>query len=180
MSTPAPTLEACAALIRDITDFPRPGIAFKDITPLLGNGACFRAVVEHMGELCERENLRPDCLACPEARGFIFGAALAYRLGVGFVPIRKPNKLPHSTRRVDYALEYGNDAVEMHDDAIRPGQRVMLVDDLLATGGTMAACTRLVEGNGARVEGCVFLIELAALGGRARLAGHRVHALLTL
>ncbi|MDQ2694868.1 MAG: adenine phosphoribosyltransferase [Pseudomonadota bacterium] len=176
--TAAPSLAACAALIRDIPDFPRPGIVFKDITPLLGNGPCFRAVVEAMAGLCQDQGLRPDLLAGPEARGFIFGAALAYRLGVGFVPIRKPNKLPHRTSRMAYDLEYGSDAVEMHADAIAPGQRVMLVDDLLATGGTMAACARLVEQGGAQVEACVFLLELTFLDGRRRLADYPVHALL--
>jgi adenine phosphoribosyltransferase len=134
--------------------------------------------VDHIADLCEAENLRPQALACPEARGFIFGAALAYRLGVGFVPIRKPNKLPHSTRRVDYDLEYGTDAVEMHTDAIRPGEKVILVDDLLATGGTMAACARLIEDIGAHVLATVFLLELEALKGRERLAPKPVHALI--
>ena len=163
------SLEQCEKLIRNIPDFPKPGIAFKDITPLLADRPCFQAAVNHIGKLCERERLQPEILACPEARGFIFGAALAYRLGVGFVPIRKPNKLPHHTHRVDYDLEYGTDAVEMHMDAIKPGEKVILVDDLLATGGTMAACAKLIENNQAKVLACVFLIELQALKGREQL-----------
>lgn len=172
------SLEACTARIRDIIDFPKPGIVFKDITPLLADGPCFRTVVDAIAALCEREKLQPDVLACPEARGFILGAALAYRLGVGFVPIRKPNKLPHHKVRVEYVLEYGNDAVEMHRDAIRPGQSVILVDDLLATGGTMAACAQLVEENGARVLACIFLLELFALKGRERLVSYPTYALI--
>ena len=170
-------LASCAGLIRDINDFPKPGIVFKDITPLLADGPCFRAVVERIAGFCEQQGWRPDVLACPEARGFIFGAALAYRLGVGFVPIRKPDKLPHATTRVDYDLEYGTDAVEMHKDATQPGQKVVLVDDVLATGGTIAACARLVEENGARVLGCVFLLELLTLQGRARLPAYPIYTL---
>jgi adenine phosphoribosyltransferase len=172
------SLEACTSRIRDIIDFPKPGIVFKDITPLLASGPCFHVIVDAIAALCESENLQPDVLACPEARGFILGAALAYRLGVGFVPIRKPNKLPHHKARVEYVLEYGNDAVEMHRDAIKPGQNVILVDDLLATGGTMTACARLVEENGARVLACIFLLELLALKGRERLAPYPAYALI--
>jgi adenine phosphoribosyltransferase len=116
-------------------------------------------------------------LVSPEARGFIFGAALAHELGLGFVPVRKPDKLPHDTRRVEYDLEYGSDAMEMHVDALRPGQRVVLIDDLLATGGTMAACAGLIAAHGVAVDGALFLIELSALGGRERLAPWPVHAL---
>jgi adenine phosphoribosyltransferase len=160
-------VDECRKLIRDIPDFPKKGVVFKDITPLLKNGPCFRGVVDLIAEMCD--GLRPDVLACPEARGFIFGAALAYRLGVGFVPIRKPKKLPFRTAFVNYQLEYGTDSVEMHIDAIEPGQRVMLVDDLLATGGTTAACAELVESSGAQVIGCVYLVELDFLNGRKRL-----------
>jgi adenine phosphoribosyltransferase len=174
------SLEACIARIRNIYDFPKPGIVFKDITPLLTSGPHFHSVVDHMAELCEREGLQADVLACPEARGFIFGAALAYRLGVGFVPIRKPNKLPHHKARVEYDLEYGSDAVEMHKDAIEAGQRVMLVDDLLATGGTMAACGRLIEDNDAQVIGCVFLLELMSLKGREKLLGFSTYSLIAM
>jgi adenine phosphoribosyltransferase len=155
--------------IREIPDFPKPGISFKDIGPLLGNGAVFGEVVERMGGICEAHGLRPEIVACPEARGFIFGAALAFRLGVGFVPIRKPGKLPYRTTRVEYALEYGTDSVEMHIDAVAPGERVLLVDDLLATGGTIGACADLVQRSGAVVVGCVFIVELTFLEGRKRL-----------
>lgn len=172
------SLQSCIALIRDIQDFPKPGIVFKDITPLLGSGPHFHTVVNEIAALCEREGLKADVLAGPEARGFIFGAALAYRLGVGFVPIRKPNKLPHHRARVEYDLEYGSDAVEMHSDALQPGQRVVLVDDLLATGGTIAACAHLIENSGAHLMGCVFLLELTALKGREKLAPHPTYTLI--
>jgi len=155
--------------IREIRDFPKPGIAFKDIGPLLGNGPIFTEVVDRIAQICLEQSLRAEIVACPEARGFIFGAALAYRLGIGFVPIRKPGKLPYKTSRVEYALEYGTDTVEMHIDAVSPGQRVLLVDDLLATGGTLAACADLVEKSDALVAGCVFIVELEALEGRKRL-----------
>ncbi len=168
----------CLRHIRDIPDFPKPGVVFKDITPLLKNGPLLRRVVDRIAAVCEERSLRPDVLACPEARGFIFGAALAYRLGVGFVPIRKPAKLPYTTSRVEYDLEYGTDAVEMHVDAIDPGQRVLLVDDLLATGGTTAACAALIQSVGARVEGCVFLIELDFLEGRKRLDKYATFSLI--
>lgn len=146
---------------------------------MLVNGPCFRTVVEHMADYCEKQALHPDILACPEARGFIFGAALAYRLGVGFVPIRKPNKLPHDKVRLDYDLEYGTDGVEMHKDAITAGQRVILVDDLLATGGTMSACAQLVASSGAEIIACLFLVELNELRGREKLP-YTTHALLSL
>ena len=163
--------------IRDIPDFPTPGILFKDIGPLLGDGPMFKEVVNDIAERCEDLELRPDVLAGPEARGFIFGAALAFRLGVGFVPIRKPGKLPYKTNSVEYALEYGTDTVEMHIDAVLPGQRVLLVDDLLATGGTIAACADLVESSGATVEGLAFVVELGFLNGRERLVKHPVVSL---
>src|SRR5262245_62065346 len=171
-------IEDCRQLIRDIPDFPKKGVVFKDITPLLKNGPCFREVVDRIAAMCTANGLGADILACPEARGFIFGAALAYRLGVGFVPIRKPRKLPFRTAFVEYQLEYGTDSVEMHIDAIEPGQRVLLVDDLLATGGTTAACSELVEQSGAHVAGCVFLVELDFLGGRKRLAKYPTYSLI--
>ena len=133
---------------------------------------------ECIAEICDEEDLRPDVLACPEARGFIFGSALAYRLGVGFVPIRKPNKLPYRTSRVEYDLEYGSNALEMHEDALSSGQSVILIDDLLATGGTTAACAELCEAAGARVLGALFLIELVGLGARDAIAPIQAHALL--
>ena len=173
-----PRIEVYKEYIREIPDFPKPGVRFKDIGPLLANGDLFSEVVDRIGEMCKQNNLRPDLLACPEARGFIFGAALAYRLGVGFIPIRKPGKLPYKTTRVEYALEYGKDSVEMHIDAVTPGQRVVLVDDLLATGGTTSACADLVEKAGGVVAGCVFLVELEFLGGRKRLSEYPTYSLI--
>jgi adenine phosphoribosyltransferase len=164
--------------IRDIPDFPKPGIIFKDIGPLLGNGPIFSEVVNRIAGLCDENAIRPDILACPEARGFIFGAALAFRLGVGFVPIRKPGKLPYKTTRVEYALEYGSDTIEMHIDAVKPGQRVLIVDDLLATGGTTCACADLIRKAGGVVAGCVFLVELGFLRGRERLNGYPTYSLI--
>ncbi len=172
------TIEDCRRLIRDIPDFPKKGVVFKDITPLLKDGPCFREVVDRIALMCTANRLTPDVLACPEARGFIFGAALAYRLGVGFVPIRKPRKLPYRTSNVQYQLEYGWDSVEMHTDALVTGQRVLLVDDLLATGGTTAACAELVEKAGASVVGCVFLVELDFLSGRKRLLKYPTFSLI--
>jgi adenine phosphoribosyltransferase len=172
------TLASCISLIRDVPDFPRPGIVFKDITPLLSSGPHFTRVVDDMASLLAREGVDSYALVCPEARGFIFGSALAYRLGVGFVPVRKPSKLPYRTHRVEYALEYGTDSVEMHVDAIAAGQEVVLIDDVLATGGTTAACAELVESAGARVRACVYLMELGFLRGREKLARFPVHALI--
>jgi len=171
-------VEVYRTYIREIPDFPKKGIGFKDIGPLLQNGEIFTEVVDRIATICEENRLQPDVLACPEARGFIFGAALAYRLGVGFVPIRKPGKLPYTTNRVEYALEYGTDTVEMHIDAIQPGQRVVLVDDLLATGGTLGACADLVTKSDAVVAGCVFVVELTFLDGRKRLNGYRTYSLI--
>ena len=170
--------EACRARIRTIPDFPKPGILYRDITPLLADGPLFRRVTHHFATACERLGWAPDVLVSPEARGFIFGAALAHELGIGFVPVRKPDKLPHATHRVSYDLEYGSDAMEIHVDALKPGQRVVVIDDLLATGGTVAACADLVAAHGVNVSGALFLVELTALGGRARLAPLPAHALL--
>ncbi|MBB5016520.1 adenine phosphoribosyltransferase [Rehaibacterium terrae] len=153
-------------LIRDVPDFPRPGILFKDITPLLGHGAGFAAAIRHMAEPWRAAGI--EVVAGIEARGFILGAALARELGAGFVPIRKPGKLPGRTLGADYALEYGSDRLEVHADAVASGTRVLLVDDVLATGGTLAASRRLVEGVGADLAGAMVLIELAALRGRER------------
>ena len=170
--------DACRARVRAIPDFPKPGIVFRDITPLLADGPLFRRVTHHFAATCARLGWAPDVLVSPEARGFIFGAALAHELGLGFVPVRKPDKLPHATHRVAYDLEYGSDAMEVHVDALAPGQRVVLIDDLLATGGTMDACARLVAAHGNPVVGALFLVELSALRGRERLASVPVHALL--
>jgi adenine phosphoribosyltransferase len=162
--------------IRDVPDFPKPGILFRDITPLLGNPAAFHAAISAMAEHYQHEHV--DVVAAAEARGFIFAAPLALELNVGFVPVRKPGKLPFETHAFAYELEYGTDTLEMHRDGILPGQRVLLVDDLLATGGTIEACCRLVEKTGAQVAGCVFLIELAALGGAERLAKFKPYSLI--
>ncbi len=163
------------SFIRDVPDFPKPGILFKDVTPLLGDGPAFRLVTDLLAEHI-RANHAPELIVGIESRGFIFGAALAERLGVGFVPVRKPGKLPFKTTRETYALEYGTDALEMHQDAVER-KRCMVVDDLLATGGTAAATARLVERQGGAVEGFAFVIELDFLKGRDRLGGRPLHAL---
>jgi adenine phosphoribosyltransferase len=165
------------AHIRDIPDFPKPGIVFKDITPLLLDASALDAAVTELAEWARP--LGVDLVAAAEARGFILGGAIARELGVGFVPARKPGKLPHETISAEYILEYGVDALEMHADALADGARVLLHDDLLATGGTARALAELIEGTGAHVVGCGFLVELAFLGGRERLAGYEVHSLLT-
>lgn len=157
------------SLVIDIPDYPKPGITFKDITPLLANGTCFRAAIEEMATFCAREDILPDVLACPEARGFIFASALAQRLGIGFIPLRKPGKLPRQTASIEYDLEYGKDNLEVHRDDIKPGMRIMMVDDVLATGGTMGACIRLLESLGGSVIGAAFLLEISALKGREQL-----------
>ncbi len=162
--------------IRDVPDFPKPGILFRDITPLLGNPSAFRAAIDAMAEHYRQQPI--DVVAAAEARGFIFAAPLALALNVGFVPVRKPGKLPFETHTFNYELEYGTDTLEMHTDGISPGQNVLLVDDLLATGGTVEACCRLVEKSGARVAGCAFLIELAALGGAQRLEKYLPYSLI--
>jgi adenine phosphoribosyltransferase len=163
--------------IRDIPDFPKPGILFKDITPLLLNADALSDAVAQLATWARP--LEVDYVVAAEARGFILGAAIARELGAGFVPARKPGKLPHETISAEYILEYGVDALEMHADALADGARVLLHDDLLATGGTARALAELIEGTGARIAGCAFLVELAFLGGRQRLAGYDVHALLS-
>lgn len=165
------------SLIRVVPDFPEPGISFKDITTLLKNGPALAEAVKRMADAFREENV--DLVVGVESRGFIFGAPVAYELGVGFIIVRKPGKLPADKYRVDYELEYGHDALEMHKDAIQPGQRVLIVDDLLATGGTIAATCDLVRRAGGEIVGCAFLIELAHLGGRERLKGERIHTLVT-
>jgi adenine phosphoribosyltransferase len=163
-------------LIRDIPDFPRPGIVFKDISPLMADPEALATAVRGLSEYARP--LRCDCVVAAEARGFLLGPALALELSAGFVLARKPGKLPHETVGVEYALEYGASRLELHVDAIGPGTRVLVHDDLLATGGTAAALCDLVEQLGGEVAGCGFLVELAFLKGRERLAPHEAHALL--
>lgn len=163
-------------LIRDIPDFPKPGILFKDITPLLADPAGLALAVEFMAN--PFRTLKVDIVVGAESRGFIFGTAIAQSLSCGFVPVRKPGKLPSERKSITYALEYGTDTLEIHQDAIRPGQRVLMVDDLLATGGTMRACCDLVEGLGATIIGIAVLIELEFLNGREKLKPHDVSAVL--
>ena len=162
--------------IRDIPDFPRPGIVFKDIMPLLADPAAFRETVKALAEFAEPR--RPDVILGAEARGFILGGALAYELGCGFVAARKPGKLPWETVSAQYELEYGIDSLELHADAIVHGARVLVHDDLLATGGTARAKVELVEQLGGEVVGLAFVIELAFLNGRERLAGYDVRSLI--
>ena len=162
------------AFIRDIPDFPRKGVRFRDITPLLADPRALSQAIRQMAERIER----PDALVAIESRGFVFGSGLALHWGVPFVPARKFGKLPGPTVREVYSLEYGEDTLELHADAFRPGARVVIVDDLLATGGTAAATTRLVEQLGGRVMALLFLIELAGLGGREKLASYPVEALI--
>jgi adenine phosphoribosyltransferase len=165
-----------AARIRDIPDFPKPGILFKDITPLLLDPESLRLAVRELADWARPREV--DFVVAAEARGFILGAALAIELGAGFVPARKPGKLPSDTIAAEYILEYGVDALEMHADALADGARVLLHDDLLATGGTAAALCSLVEGRGATVAGVSFLVELSFLNGRSKLAGYDVQTLI--
>jgi len=176
VSTPAPNAEDLKALIREVPDFPKPGINFYDITTLLKDPFGLKAVIDRFRDRYERVCV--DVVIGIEARGFIFAPALAYALGVGFVPVRKPKKLPAKTQRVEYALEYGTDVLEIHADAIQRGQSVLIVDDVLATGGTAAAVTRLVETMGGKVVGLGFVLELDFLHGRAKLEGHDVFSML--
>lgn len=164
------------ALIRDVPDFPKPGILFKDITPVLQTPAAFNAVLDMFAEIVRGASATH--IVGIESRGFIFGAPLATRLGLPFVLARKPGKLPAQTRSVEYALEYGTDTLEMHTDALGEGDTAVIVDDLLATGGTAEAACRLVEGGGAQVAAVIVLIELSFLEGVSRLGGRPVHALL--
>ena len=170
------TAQDLRAFVRDIPDFPRPGILFRDITPLLLDAGALDAAV---GGLAERvQGTQVDLVVAAEARGFILGAALARQLGAGFVPARKPGKLPAETISAEYALEYGIDALEVHADALADGARVLVHDDLLATGGTAGALCDLVADLGAEIVGCAFLVELTFLEGRQRLAPHDVHSLI--
>jgi adenine phosphoribosyltransferase len=166
-----------AAFIRPIPDFPKPGILFRDITPLLADAPAFAAAIDRLAAPWRGAPL--DALAAVEARGFLFAGPLALALGVGVIPVRKPGKLPADTISHEYDLEYGRDRLEMHKGVLRPGARVLVVDDVLATGGTAAACMRLVEAAGGTVAGAAFLVEIEPLGGRGRLAPHRTECVLT-
>jgi adenine phosphoribosyltransferase len=163
--------------IRTIPDFPKPGIQFRDITPLLKHPEAFHEAIHQMAIRYRRSGV--TAVAAAEARGFIFAAPLALELNAGFIPIRKPGKLPFDTQAFHYELEYGTDTLEIHKDALQPGDRVLLVDDLLATGGTMRACAQLAVQSGVEVVGCAFAIELPALRGRERLQPHDVYSLMT-
>lgn len=167
-----------AAFVLDVPDFPKPGVVFKDMTPLLANPSALALAVELMAN--PYRGLGVELVVGAESRGFIFGTAIAQALSAGFVPVRKPGKLPRAVRGMDYDLEYGKDRLEIHADAVGAGRRVLLVDDVLATGGTMKAKGELVAGMGAEVVGITVLIELKALGGRSRLGAHgeNVHAVL--
>ncbi len=167
---------ALRSAVRDVVDFPKPGIIFKDITPILADGKLFR---ESISLLCATAGgAKIDKVVGIDARGFIFAAAVADRLGAGFVPVRKKGKLPWKTRQTAYTLEYGESIVELHEDAVKPGESVLLVDDLLATGGTAAASVKLLDELGANIVAISVLIELEFLAGRARLAPHTVHSIL--
>lgn len=163
--------------IRSVPDFPVPGILFRDITPLLADPEALRVSIEEMTRPWEGRGV--DLVAAMEARGFMFGAAMAVRLGAGFVPVRKEGKLPWKTTSVEYTLEYRDDILHIHVDAIKPGQKVLVVDDVIATGGTAAAVVKLVEALGGKVVGVQFLIELVDLGGRELLGAHDVRSVIT-
>ncbi len=169
-------MEELKKVIREVPDFPKEGILFYDITTLLKDGPAFAKAVDILCERCEGKEI--DGVVAIEARGYIFGPAVAYRLGVGFVPMRKPGKLPAKTIQETYDLEYGTDTIEMHEDAVQAGQKILVVDDLLATGGTAAAACRLVEKAGGQVVECCFLIELSFLNGRDKLGSREVFSLL--
>jgi adenine phosphoribosyltransferase len=168
---------AVQAAIRDVPDFPKPGILFKDITPVLSDGALFAQIIDHLADRYGGRNLTQ--IVAIESRGFLFGTALAYRLGIGVVPVRKPGKLPYESISVDYALEYGSDTLEMHVDALEHHDNVVVIDDLLATGGTASAAVELVAQSGANIEEIAFLVELDFLGGRAKLAGNEIHSIVS-
>jgi adenine phosphoribosyltransferase len=169
-------IAALKAAVRDVPDFPKPGILFKDITPVLRDGGLFRRAIDLLAVSCG--DLAIDKVVAIESRGFILGGALALRLGAGFVPVRKPGKLPWKARSASYALEYGTDTLEMHEDALGPADQVLVVDDVIATGGTARAAGELVEALGARVSAYLFLVELGFLDGRAKLPKRDVRSLI--
>ncbi len=169
-------VEELKALIRDVPDFPKKGIIFKDITPLLRDAAAFRKAVDIFAERYKDKKI--DLVASIEARGFILGPALAYKLGAGVVPVRKKGKLPYKTKSVTYELEYGTDTLEIHEDSILRGERVLILDDLLATGGTASSVCRLIKGLGGEIVELGFLIELLFLKGRSKLEGYPVYSMI--
>jgi adenine phosphoribosyltransferase len=169
-------LEQLKKFIRDIPDFPKKGIIFKDITPLIGDPSAFKTVINILAKQYKTKKI--DKILCVESRGFIFASALAYKLGIGIVPVRKPGKLPYKTIKETYALEYGTDTLEIHIDAFKKGARVLIIDDLLATGGTVKACLGLVKKLGGKVAGIGFVIELGFLHGRDKLKGCDVYSIL--
>jgi len=162
--------------IRDIPDFPKKGIIFKDITPLIGDPKAFKTVINLLAK--KYQNQKIDKILCVESRGFIFASALSYKLGIGIVPVRKKGKLPYKTTKETYSLEYGTDTLEMHIDAFQKGARILIIDDLLATGGTVTACTRLVKKLGGKVAGLGVVIELEFLHGRDKLRNHDVYSII--
>jgi len=162
--------------IKNVPDFPVAGIQFKDITPLIGNGAAYRSAIDELAAFAKSKGA--DLIVGPDARGFIFGSPVAYSISVGFVPVRKPGKLPRETIQYDYDLEYGKNTLAMHKDAVTQGQKVVIIDDLLATGGTMEATIKLIEAAGGEVVGLGFLIELKELNGRSKLKGFPVKVLI--
>jgi adenine phosphoribosyltransferase len=166
----AKSTEDIGNFIRDVADFPKPGITFKDITPLLANPKALGMAIDAMAESVS--DLKIDVIAAAEARGFLFAVPLALKMNIGMVPIRKPGKLPYRKHTYSYDLEYGSDTLEMHADAVSPGQNVLVVDDLLATGGTVEACCKMIEECGASVAGCLFLIELGFLDGKKKLENY--------
>ena len=169
-------LEVLKSSIRDVPDFPKQGIIFKDITTLLQDADLFGQAIDILYQSVE--GMKIDAIAAIESRGFIFGSVLAYKLGIGFIPIRKPGKLPAEVFSEEYALEYGTDTIEIHKDAISPGQKILLVDDLLATGGTALASCNLIEKSGATIESILFLIELDFLNGRKLIEKYNIQSLL--
>ncbi|WP_367874166.1 adenine phosphoribosyltransferase [Luteolibacter sp. Populi] len=171
-----PSPDSLRSAIRDVVDFPKPGIVFYDITPILADATLFRDSITLLVDTAGGQKI--DKVVGIDARGFIFAAAVADRIGAGFVPVRKKGKLPWKTRQAAYALEYGESVVELHEDAVAPGETVLLVDDLLATGGTAGAALKLLEQLGAKVAGVSFLIELGFLKGRAKLGDHKVDSIL--
>ncbi len=163
------TIKQLQQQIRTIPDFPIEGIMFRDITPLLNSGEYLNKITDMFVQICNHNNWTPDYIVGPEARGFIFGPMLAAELGAGFIPVRKPGKLPSSTIQIEYSLEYGSNILEMHDDVISPGAKIIIIDDLLATGGTVDACVKLCQQQGGEVIGNLFVIELEGLDAREKL-----------